>query len=59
MAEPKKNQRCAMARRLWMVYFNRILLEEGLLTKKEYLHMEQMIRQKYPNPTASGYNGTA
>ena len=32
-----------MARRLWLHYFNRVLLERGLITREEYGRLSQRI----------------
>ena len=46
--EQVKEQRCEMEHRLWLDYFNKTLLEQGVITQQQYQKMAQKIREKYP-----------
>ena len=46
--EQVKELRCVMEHRLWLDYYNKTLLEKGVITQHDYEKMAQAIRKKYP-----------
>ena len=46
--EEVKSQRRILEHRLWLDYYNKTLLEQGIITLSEYQKMAQAIRKKYP-----------
>lgn len=48
MSTPTKE---TMAKYLQLQYWNKYLLQQGIISQREYLHIAGQIRQKYPvNP---------
>ncbi|MEF9925825.1 MAG: hypothetical protein RR757_04740, partial [Raoultibacter sp.] len=43
-----EEKRKAMAEQIWLEYFNRTLLEKGLITEAEYHNMSNYIRNRKP-----------
>ena len=44
-----------MAANLWLLYFNKQLKEQGLITETEYFRMVRLIHAKYPDQTVQRF----
>lgn len=49
-----EEKRKAMAEQIWLEYFNRTLLEKGLITEAEYHNMSNYIRNRKSTTATKG-----
>ena len=46
----KDQQKKAMADRVWLLYYNRVLFEQGLITERERNRMIHAVDRQFPSP---------
>lgn len=44
------DQKSSMAQELWLIYFNRVAFEKGLITEAQRNQMKNIIAQRYGQP---------
>lgn len=45
-AQLKRNKQTSISRKIWLLYFNRVLRDQGLITPQDYRRMDLIIKMQ-------------